>query len=170
MSINLKISNSLEKLADALGDHILDNPLPVFSRELIITQTTGMNRWLSIFLAERNKIFANFEYLRPNTFIDEIFNLAGIEHSRLYQPEFLKWIFFSILDSRDFKNQFPDRSRIRSDEGALTDADDGDFTHKISLKPYENIPFGPITVLAENFNPRNTQGMPAVKISGRPCA
>jgi exodeoxyribonuclease V gamma subunit len=116
MSINLKISNSLEKLADALGDHILEHPLPVFSHELIITQTTGMNRWLSIFLAERNKVFANFEFLRPNTFIDKIFALAGIEHADLYQPEFLKWIFFSILDAADFQKRFPDVAAYYRDD------------------------------------------------------
>lgn len=66
-------SNRLETLADRLAEivrHPLSSPL---EPETIIVQSRGMERWVSMALAQRNEICANVWYPFPNTFIETMF-------------------------------------------------------------------------------------------------
>ena len=41
-------SNRTERLADALADRIRNEPLGPFEREVIVVQSRGMERWLTL--------------------------------------------------------------------------------------------------------------------------
>jgi len=106
MALKLYISNDIEKLVGKLADTIKENPLDLFQKEYIIVQTSGMSRWISVKTTENNKIFSNFEFLSPNNLFFELFKIAGIYNSNLYDTNSLKWIVFDILGTKEFKNNF----------------------------------------------------------------
>ena len=65
-------SNKLEILAEQLA-RIIKTPGPsVLSPEIIVVQSTGMARWISLELARHNGICANMRFPFPNTFLEEI--------------------------------------------------------------------------------------------------
>jgi len=66
-------SNRLEILSDQLAQ-VLQQSLPSpFDPEVIVVQSKGMERWISLQLAERHGIWANCRFPFPNTFVREIF-------------------------------------------------------------------------------------------------
>ena len=106
MSLNLYISNDIEKLSAKLADNIKHNPLDLYQREAIVVQTDGMSRWISIKVAEKNKIFSNFEFFSPNKLLFELFRIAGIYNPGLYDTNNLKWIIYDIIGTGEFKSKF----------------------------------------------------------------
>ncbi|HHH52991.1 MAG TPA: hypothetical protein ENK91_04980, partial [Bacteroidetes bacterium] len=106
MALSSYISNDIEKLAEKLAYSIDKNPVSFKQKEYIIVQTEGMSKWLSVKLAEKNGIFANFEFLSPNQILFELFRIAGIRNSEMYKTDNLKWIIFNILDKKEFKSKF----------------------------------------------------------------
>ena len=69
MSFQLYISNRLDELQSELSKDLREQSNGAFHKDVLITQTDGMNRWLSIELAESLNIFANAEFYKPNGFI-----------------------------------------------------------------------------------------------------
>ncbi len=69
-------SNRLEALTDALAD-VFDTPLPSpLEPEIVIVQSKGMERWVSMALARRHGVCANFRFPFPNAFVYETFKKA----------------------------------------------------------------------------------------------
>lgn len=63
-------SNDLQNLAERLAKEIQDHPLPdPFAPEIIVVQSRGMARWLSLEVAGLSGICMNFEFPFPRTFI-----------------------------------------------------------------------------------------------------
>lgn len=106
MALNLYISNNINNLANKLAINIKSHPLGIFQKEFLIVQTEGMSKWISVKAAEKNQIFANFEFLSPNSLLYELFQLAGIKNHGLYETINLKWIIYKIIGSEEFKNKF----------------------------------------------------------------
>ncbi len=106
MSLNLYISNDIEKLVNKLATNIKNNPVDLYQKDVVVIQTEGMSRWLSVKIAEKNKIFSNFDFFSPNNLLFELFKIAGIFNSGLYDTNNLKWIIFNILGSNEFKSKF----------------------------------------------------------------
>ncbi|MFH1076897.1 MAG: exodeoxyribonuclease V subunit gamma, partial [Pseudomonadota bacterium] len=89
----------LEILADALAD-TLNTPLPSpFDKEIIVVQSKGMERWVSLELAKRHGIAANIRFPFPNAFIEEVFEKAfsSIPLAPLFDPQTLQWRIFDLL-------------------------------------------------------------------------
>ncbi len=106
MSLKLYISNDIDKLALKLASNIESSPLELYQKEVIVVQTDGMSSWISLKLAENNKVFSNFDFLSPNKLLFELFRIAGIYNSGIYDTNNLKWIIFDILDEQEFKSRF----------------------------------------------------------------
>ena len=71
---NLITSNYLEILAERLAEQLKAQPLSFpLAPEVIIVQSQGMARWLSLALADHVGICANYRFPFPNTFIRELF-------------------------------------------------------------------------------------------------
>ena len=103
--LQLYISNRIEKLSKEFAVQIKVNS-DCFASELIVMQTSGMERWLSLETAKHNGIFTNFQFIKPNSFINKLYQLAEIEADSLYNTENLKWILYRYLDDDDFKKNY----------------------------------------------------------------
>ena len=71
--LNVVTSNRLENLVRLLADRIEDRPRSPFEEEVILVQSKGMERWISMNLARRFGIWANARYPFPNAFVNELF-------------------------------------------------------------------------------------------------
>ena len=71
--LQIVTSNRLEILVKRLADRIGDPPASPFSPEVIIVQSRGMQRWISLELARYHRISANCEFPFPNAFLYGIY-------------------------------------------------------------------------------------------------
>lgn len=97
--LTLHSSNRLETLMDKLAA-LLDSPLAnPFHSEIILVQSRGMERWVSMELANRNGVCANCRFPFPNSFIGEIFGalLPPVIKDSPFAPEALCWKIMDAL-------------------------------------------------------------------------
>lgn len=114
--LHLHSSNRLETLVDMLAD-VVANPLPSpLHREFIVVQSKGMERWLSLELAQRLGVWANARYPFPKTIIwqllravlsqDDSINYFETQEPHYFDPELLQWgvmqVLPTLLDDPDF--------------------------------------------------------------------
>ncbi|TCD48342.1 exodeoxyribonuclease V subunit gamma [Chlorobium sp. N1] len=101
MAINIHASNRTEELAGMLASLIDATPLySPFQEEVIVVQSRGMQRWLSIELARRLGVWAGARYPFPNAVVSELFASAfhTDEGERLrYDPELMAWSIMRLL-------------------------------------------------------------------------
>ena len=98
-NIRLYTSNRLDTLADQLADIVRVPLTSVFKPEVIVVQSPGMERWLSMQLAERLGIWGNCKYLFPNKMVSELFSktIPGFTDERLFDTEAVAWQIVKIL-------------------------------------------------------------------------
>ncbi|MBI5845290.1 MAG: exodeoxyribonuclease V subunit gamma [Deltaproteobacteria bacterium] len=86
-------SNAPEALADALAG-ILSSPGDPLAPEIVLVQSVGLSRWLSLELAKRAGICANVRFVFPNAYLNELFMavIPGLtrEDGGLFTPETLR--------------------------------------------------------------------------------
>ena len=71
--LRLFTSNRLEVLAGKMAE-VLRPPLPSpLESEIILVQSKGMERWVSMELARHQGICANYRFPFPNRFVYDIF-------------------------------------------------------------------------------------------------
>ena len=97
--IQLYTSNYLETLVEQLADSLrapLSSPL---EEELIVVQSSGMQRWVSMQLAERLGICANCRFPFPNAFLHEMFRrlVPDIPETSPFEPEVMTWRIMDLL-------------------------------------------------------------------------
>ncbi len=63
--LHIHTSNRLESLIQALATVIKSNPLPPLVQETIVVQSQGIERWVSMSLAEQLGVWANGEFPFP---------------------------------------------------------------------------------------------------------
>lgn len=93
-------SNRTEILADALASRVRDEPLGPFETEAIVVQSLGMERWLTLALAERLGIWSNPSFPFPRAVIELLLGdlLAGSsDQAKAYEPSRLKWTLAELL-------------------------------------------------------------------------
>ncbi len=99
--LHLYTSNQLEILAEKLAG-VLSSPLSTpLQNEIIVVQSKGMERWISMELARHHGICANIQFPFPNHFIYRIFRevIPDIEEESPFDPEILTWTVMQILPS-----------------------------------------------------------------------
>lgn len=97
--IRLYSSNRLEILAEALADMLttpLSDPL---EQEIIVVQSRGMERWLSMQLARHHGICANCRFPFPNAFVYEVFRKAipDLPERSPFEPMIMTWKIMKLL-------------------------------------------------------------------------
>lgn len=107
MSIQLKVSNSLNSLANELCRQI-QTENNVFRPVYIVTQTEGMNNWLKHKIAETIGIAANIEFVRPNDMIHKIYQTLGGNYRDSLSAHNLNWLLYGIFQDKNFKEKFPE--------------------------------------------------------------
>ena len=70
--LNIFTSNKLEILVEQLAQMVKTPVSSTLAAEIIVVQSTGMERWLSLELAKHNGICANVQFPFPNSFLEEI--------------------------------------------------------------------------------------------------
>ena len=117
-------SNRLEILADRLAE-VLREPLrEPLEPELVVVQSQGMERWLSMELARRHGVCANMRFPFPNTFLQEVFHrlIQRLPDRSPFEPQVLSWRVMGLLPSllgtpgfttlRDYLGEPPDALKL----------------------------------------------------------
>ena len=97
----LHTSNRLEILTEKLAK-VLSKPLASsLQQEIILVQSRGMERWVSMELARHNGICANIQFPFPNHFVYRIFRevIPEVQEESPFDPEILAWKVMQILPS-----------------------------------------------------------------------
>jgi exodeoxyribonuclease V gamma subunit len=100
MSLTIHTGNKMEMLLSCLGD-VLEEPVgSPLTPETIVVQSRGMQRWLSMQLAQRFGVWANCRYPFPNKFVWDLFVATMPEVSKTdhYEPGILLWRIMGLLD------------------------------------------------------------------------
>ncbi len=99
--LRLFTSNRMEVLAEALAKELSTPLSSVFETEVIIVQSRGMERWISMDLAERHGICANIRFPFPNAFMAEVLKIIfpDLPEQSPFDPEILTWRIMKILPS-----------------------------------------------------------------------
>lgn len=93
-------SNRTEHLADALASVVRDAPLGPFKKEAIVVQSRGMERWLTLALAERLGVWSNPSFPYPRALIEQVLEQLSqgrSEEAKAYEPSRLKWTIAELL-------------------------------------------------------------------------
>lgn len=111
MAINLYSSNRLEKLAEKCAALFHDDPLSPLVPEIIVVQSRGMARWLSMQFAGHLSIWANGRFPFPNKFVSEIFSdvLGRGSDTSFYDRKKAVWQFMDLL-GQSAEESFVDKS------------------------------------------------------------
>ena len=99
--LRLFASNRMEDLVGKLAE-ILSTPLASpLQKEIIMVQSTGMERWVSMELARRHGVCANAWFPFPNAFLQEVFSRVLGKHAdpSLYEPATMTWRIMKLLRS-----------------------------------------------------------------------
>ena len=99
MPLNLYTSNRMEVLVDTLAT-VLQRPLAsAFTKEVIVVQSRGMQRWLSMELASHFGVWANGDYPFPNAMVQELFRkiLRDMSETSAFSPEVMGWKIMRLL-------------------------------------------------------------------------
>ena len=97
-------SNRTEVLAGALTSVVQSRPLSPFEREVVVVQGRGVERWLTLFLAERLGVWANPSFPFPRAAIESVLDDLQIGDqgaARAYDPPHLKWHIAEVLRSNE---------------------------------------------------------------------
>ncbi len=113
-------SNRAENLVAELGDTLALKPPGPFEPETVIVQGRGMERWLSMKLAERFGVWAQPDFPFPRRFLLRLFerNLQDDPRALVrFEPEALSWAIAARLpDLLERKEFVPLLSYLREDD------------------------------------------------------
>jgi len=120
--IKIYTSNGLEVLAGALSD-LLRRPLDAaLSREVVMVQSRGMERWLRMRLAAAHGISANIWFPFPNRFLQDVFSKIFPDRYQadLFSPDVSAWRIMEILPGCLEKPEFRSlRDSLNTGDGDL---------------------------------------------------
>jgi len=110
--LNIFTSNRLEILAEQLSG-IVGNPVgsalsSPLSGEIIVVQSKGIERWLSMELARHNNISANIFFPFPNAWLNEIFKklIPDMPEESLFDPDVMTFRIMDILPECEDRSGF----------------------------------------------------------------
>jgi exodeoxyribonuclease V gamma subunit len=97
--LNIFTGNRLEILAQRLSQMVNTALSSVLAAEIIVVQSKGMERWLSLEIARHNGICANVRFPFPNSFLQEIAKqvLPEFPEPSPFEPEILMFKIMKIL-------------------------------------------------------------------------
>ncbi len=96
-------SNNLNALADALSEVVLTPPdgqtIDPLKPEIIVVQSKGMQDWICMALAQRNRVCANTCFPFPNTFIEQLYGstVGPLPDQRYFDPTMLTFRIMQML-------------------------------------------------------------------------
>jgi exodeoxyribonuclease V gamma subunit len=100
MPLELFAGNRMEELVSALAELFRRQPLSSpFDQEMIVVQSRGMQRWLSMQLASRFGVWASADFPFPNALVQRIFDWFDISRSdsAKFSKEVMCWSIMRLL-------------------------------------------------------------------------
>ncbi len=100
MPLELFAGNRMEELVSALAGVFRQRPLrSPFDKEVIVVQSRGMQRWLSMLLASRFGVWANGDYPFPNELLKRLFDGLHISQSdsATFSKEVMCWSIMRLM-------------------------------------------------------------------------
>lgn len=107
MPNHLYISNSIEKLAEQLSTNLHKEHCEIFQQQHIITQTEGMNKWLTEKIAHQLGISAQLAFHSPNDTIALIHDWLSEKPSPVITSDKIRWKLWKELNDPAFQQRFP---------------------------------------------------------------
>ena len=100
-------SNHMEHLFAQLAA-LIDAPMAeILAPEIVVVQSQGMARWLSLELARSQGVCANLDFPFPAAFIWRLFEHSFATHGPSpYEPEVMRWSLMELLTSERQKPGF----------------------------------------------------------------
>jgi len=97
--MNIVTSNRLEILAERLAQVVRKPLSDPFSPEIIVVQSSGIQRWVSMELARHNGICANTHFPFPNRLLNDLFSRMNpdLPEKSLFDPGILTLRIMQIL-------------------------------------------------------------------------
>ena len=97
--LHIFTSNRMEVLIEQLADRVCEPLASPLAPEIIVVQSRGMERWITMELARRNGICANVEFPFPNAFLESVFRSLSEAPDGLsaFDPHVLAFRIMSIL-------------------------------------------------------------------------
>ena len=91
--LTLHTGNRTELLLDELAETLASSPLPPLVPEIVVVQSPGMERYLSMSLARLRGISANIDFPFPNSFITRLLRtfFPQLPQRPPWEPEILAW-------------------------------------------------------------------------------
>jgi exodeoxyribonuclease V gamma subunit len=120
--LHLHTSNRLEESVAELAGIIARPAVSIFEPEIVVVQSVGMGRWLSLRLAEAHGICANVRFPFPQKLVSEIFALAlpDAPSGRAFERDVLSWRIMRILPGLSERREFaPVRRYLEGDREAM---------------------------------------------------
>ena len=121
--LNLFTSNKLEILAAQLAQQLKTPVSEALRPEIVVIQSTGMERWISQELARHNGICANIHFPFPNAFLDQIIKqvMPAGDTPRAFDPDVMMFdimkLFPEFTSRKGFENLktylADDRTRLK---------------------------------------------------------
>ena len=122
MPLKIYTSNRMERLVNDLEGVVRapqSVPCTPFTKEIIVVQSKGMQRWLSMELARRIGVWANCEFPFPNKIVEELFSSLLPDcpaASPAFNPEVLTWRLMGLLRDSIGRPGFQEISGFLSDD------------------------------------------------------
>jgi len=97
--LTLYTGNRLETLTGKFAGIVSSSPLPVMKKEIVVLQSMGMMKWLTVEMSRRLGIWSNYEYVFPNRMAGDILNsfLPGRGDERFFDKEIMTWKCMDII-------------------------------------------------------------------------
>ncbi|MBN2124104.1 MAG: exodeoxyribonuclease V subunit gamma, partial [Deltaproteobacteria bacterium] len=107
-NLRLITSNRLEILAERLADALRRPPASPLDPEVVLVQSRGMERWLSLELARHHGVCANVRFPFPNAFIRGLFQkvFSWLPDRSPFDPDVLTWRIMGLLPGLIQRNGF----------------------------------------------------------------
>ncbi|MDD3116280.1 MAG: exodeoxyribonuclease V subunit gamma [Victivallaceae bacterium] len=115
MAFNIFTNNRLENLAERLINRLEQcRQESVFTPDLVVVQSSGMQHWLRLKIAETCGICANVEFRFLRAMTDKImFDAHVIEQQRVFSESNLQWLILQVFQNENQLNR-PEFSYIRN--------------------------------------------------------
>ncbi len=120
--LHIHTSNRLEYLIQALAQLIKSSPLPPLIPENIVVQDQGMEKWLSMLLADNLGVCANSRFMRPDAMLWYVFKevLRTKTDISSFEREVMVWKIMDILPKFIDNPEFQElKNYLKADESAI---------------------------------------------------
>ena len=127
--LHLHRHNRVETLLGQLGD-VISTPLAhPLAAEVVVVDSPGMERWLSMQLAQRFGVCANMAWSKPHTLVEQLYlDVLGYDEktSTAWRPDRLVWPVMEVLRTCATEPEFHALARYLSPRDAHHTPGDGE--------------------------------------------